>query len=140
MNDWAKYLITWCILVTIPCPPIMFKDKFDRVPNSETLEWCITYEKDCGHSRGFNERDSAISFYKEALAQEADSLFYKQYSGLWNGYLINVQIDSLIKDTIKTSFGDIVVLSIYSKDRKRYHDIFHQSRSLSISDSIRKFN
>lgn len=83
------YIITWCLITTIPAITIHY-DKYGRVSplTRGVTEYSRSYsvEKayDCDHKKFFNNKDSAIVFYIEAEMEAA-----------LNREVCNIKLDSI---------------------------------------------
>ena len=96
-----KFIITWCVvtIATDPCPDANKVDEFGR--GGSAINVCAVhhfhYEYDCEHTKIFNDRDSAMTFYKKAKELEPakykfDTTYFQFFS---NGNLKDVKIDSV---------------------------------------------
>lgn len=86
-----KYIITWCIINSIPCDFTRI-DEFGRRFYDYDLVDCRYKVYDCNHRKEFIDRSEAFSFYKRALLEVASDEYYL---GSENNNLYNITIDSL---------------------------------------------
>ncbi len=94
-----KYIVFWCIVNIIPtgCPDAgVSVDEFDRIGNS-MISCNVFHSKkvvECGYTKTFTDRDSAVAFYNRALLESEGVMSWQ------NPGIEQVRIDSVIPQSI----------------------------------------